>query len=111
MGRELRERRVNRFAACQLARVLDHVRDFRECQSAFAHEAFVCAFSQVSGERRMNVVFVRFHSGMQLAQLLQAEFYGNRSAAVKERALLCHQGLDFFAGHFQLQSDWSATCS
>ena len=100
MGRELRERRVNRFAACQLARVLDHVRDFRECQSAFAHEALVCAFSQVSGERRMNVVFVRFHSGMQLAQLLQAEFYGNRSAAVKERALLCHQGLDFFAGHF-----------
>ena len=48
----------------------------------------------------MNVVFVRFHGSVKLAQLLQAEFYGNRSAAVKERALLCHQGLDFFAGHF-----------
>ena len=101
---ELGERCANGFASSKLARVLDHVGNFSECQAAFAHEPLVGALAQIGRERRVNVVFVRLHGVVELAQALDAEINGKRGSAVEEGALRVEECLDFFAGHYSFQS-------
>ena len=80
--------------------MLDHVADLGQHQSRFAHKALIVAFSKIGGQGVVDLVLVFLNRGIELFQLLHAEFDGNRCAASVKGPLLFQQTLYFLIRHF-----------